>query len=364
MQPGNPLTFPQIHTAGSVLGFAWVEMYVGNAHQAAHYFQTRFGFELVQIANVDVCKSPVTRVFLRANEVCLVVTSPLRSGPVADYIHRHGDSVRDVAFVVDDVEAAFDWAVRNGARPVEAPSRTAGGWRAVVGTPGDLVHSLVTSDGLPALTAFPLGAKRPIGHKPLFQALDHVALAVDSGQLSEWVTFYEAAFSLVNTHSESISTEWTAMESKVMENRTRTVKFPIVEPAQGRKESQVSEFLSYHDGAGVQHLAVLCDDIASAVRSLRSSGVEFLDIPDAYYEMLPKRLGDAHESFEALREARVMIDRDEWGDLIQTFSRPITGRPTLFFELVQRNGSRGFGRGNIRALFEAVEREQAARVGW
>ncbi len=353
-----------------VLGFEYIELYVGNAQQAAHYLHSKFGFTPSHRSGLDTGALDETAFLLNARDVNLIVRSALQKGPVAEHVFRHGDSIKDIALAVDDVDVAFEQAVRNGAKSLMEPQPIGTAEhsiiKATVGTPGDLVHSLVQKGiaGPPYLPDGKLLAKGSGEQKPSFTSIDHIALAIEQGQLEAWVDYYQSAFGFEITHEETTATELTGMRSKVVENKSHTVKFPIVEPLDGKKRSQVEEFLQYHNGPGAQHVALLCDDIASTVRLLRQCGVEFLDIPDDYYAMLPSRLGGLGRQLQVLQTMRLLIDRDEWGELIQTFSRPITSRPTLFLELVQRNGARGFGGGNIRALFEAIEREQAARAGW
>jgi 4-hydroxyphenylpyruvate dioxygenase len=353
--------------------FESVELYVGNAYQAAHYFQTSFGFRPRQTSGLETGRTDAISTLLTQGEVELIVTSPLTTGPIADHIHRHGDAVADVALLVRDVEALFARALQNGARAIMEPRDVHCGDRimkkATIGTPGDLCHSLVerpTADRtlLPHARHVSTPAGRRAAKSAGLQTIDHIALAVNPGDLDTWIDFYQAVFGFDITHRETTSTELTAMRSIVVENIAGTVKIQIVEPAGGSKSSQVSEFLRFNGGPGVQHIALLCPDISFTLQTLKSRGVEFLCVPDAYYDALPERLGELDGQVQELREIRALADRDEWGHLIQTFSKPVTGRPTLFLELVQRNGARGFGRGNLRALLEAVEREQAMRAGW
>lgn len=352
----------------SVLAFDFVEVYVGNAYHAAHFYQTSFGLEPQWQSGIDTGARDAASVLLGQRGLRLVVTSDLRSGRVADYVRRHGDSVRDVAFLVDDVDAVYRRAVAAGAAGIVEPHAIGQGdvcmRTATVGTPEDLVHTLIErSPGCPLF----LAGGTPIGRtdappRPSFQSLDHVAIAVRQGELQAWVDYYRDAFDFVVTREERTETRLSAMRSMVVENARGTVKFPILEPQEGGERSQIDEFLSYHDGPGVQHLALLCDDICSAIPLLRAGNVKFLRVPDAYYEALPAHIGGSGVQRAAFREMQVLVDCDETGTLIQSFSRPVTGRPTLFFELVQRDGARGFGTRNIRALFEAVEREQHARI--
>jgi len=353
-------------TPEPVLGFDSVEFQVGNAFQAAHYFRSTLGFRIRQSSGLDTGCEDATSYLLTQGRIELIVTSPLHAGQVPD----HGDRVRDVALLVGNVEDAFTRAVGAGARPVRPPSMVDGAAgssrRATVETPGHLLHSLVErSPG--AQFYLPAGrdyagrtAASPVG----LGEVDHVAIAVESGRLDAWTSFYQSAFGLTITHSETTSTGMTAMRSAVVQNAAGTVKFTVVEPAPARKRSQIEDFVIYNGGAGVQHVAFLCSDICGTLRMLGSRGIDLLHVPDAYYDALPARLGVSGQEVEDLRRVRALVDRDEWGVLIQAFSKPITGRPTLFLEFVQRDGARGFGSGNIRALFEAIEREQAARLGW
>jgi 4-hydroxyphenylpyruvate dioxygenase len=368
----NTIVNPRVATPlrDMVLGFDHVRIHSGNAHQAARYFETNFGFTALEYAGLETGAPDTTSFLLGAGQARLIVNSPLGPGALADRVHRHGDTVGDIALRVECVDAAFQRAIRAGAEALVEPhfmeSEGQARREATVSTPGDLVHTLVERD---RGTQVRLRNGRTItGNSGSLatgiENFDHAALAVNSGELDLWVDYYRAVFGLEVTHEETTATEWTAMRSKVVENESGTVKFPIVEPAPGRKRSQVEDFLAYHDGPGVQHLAVTCSDICAAVQKLRGSGVEFLQVPNAYYEAVPGRLGEVGSALHDLRENQILIDRDEWGDLLQTFSKPVTGRPTLFFELIQRKGGKGFGGGNIRALFEAVERDQAARANW
>lgn len=353
----------------TILGFDSIEFYVGNAYQTAHYFRTGFGFQILSTSGLDTGACDSVSLLLGGSDIRFIVTSALCPGIVAEHVHRHGDSVRDIALQVSDLDSVFERAVSKGAEPIMRPSPVDGSnggvRRGVIGTPSDIVHSLVerTDDlgfSVPNSKMLRTANKHQLG----FEAIDHVAIAVGMGELDRWADFYCSAFGFETTHEETTATELTAMRSKVVENPSHTVKFPIVEPAPGRHRSQVEDFLHYHNGSGVQHVALSCSDIEMSLRGLRERGIEFLNVPDTYYDMLPARFGTNYSQLEPLRTSRVLVDRDKWGDLLQTFSKPITGKPTLFFELVQRKGARGFGSGNIKALFEALEREQGLRTDW
>src|SRR5258708_4074907 len=331
----------QSRTPG-VQSFDCVELCVSNVHQAAHFFRTAFGFDVVQRAGPDTGSPDVASLMLAEGGVRLVVTSGLGQGRAADHVHRHGDSVSNIGLLVDDVTAAFTRAVKAGAAPVREPERLVGRGgamrRAIVGTPGDLVHALVERDGEAFLPDAAAAARPHAPGAPRFRGIDHRAITVAPGDLDRWVDFYREAFGFELTHEEVTETATSSMRSKVVENRSRTVKFPLLEPAPGKRRSQIQEFLSYHNGPGVQHLALLCDDIDTAMRDLRSRGVEFLNVPDSYYESLPARLPEVDGDLSGLRELRLLMDRDEWGSLIQTFSKPVTVRPTLFVEVLERRG--------------------------
>jgi 4-hydroxyphenylpyruvate dioxygenase len=356
-------------TRDNVLGIDSVELYVGNIHQASHYFECKFGFEVHDSSAGNTQDDSV--VLLGSGGARISLVNAVFDHSAKEYVHRHGDSIRDIVLRVRSVEAAFQRAIDNGAIPILEPSTTESHGklvqRATVSTPGDIVHSLVREgDDLEIINNPQNGnfSSHGGGTGSLFNSIDHVALAVPEGESELWAQYYQSAFGLEITHREDTQTDLTAMRSIVVENGQHTVKFPIVEPAPGRKRSQVEEFVRNHNGSGVQHVAFLCDDIASTVRHLRDCGVAFITVVDSYYDLLPTRFPQQPEHFGLLHDLQLLIDRDEWGDLIQTFTKPITGKPTLFFELVQRNGARGFGGGNIKALFEAVEREQALRADW
>jgi 4-hydroxyphenylpyruvate dioxygenase len=289
-------------------------------------------------------------------------------GPLADSVKKHGDCVRDIAFRVDDCKAAFREAVARGAEPAVEPYslEDAKGvvWRAAVRTYGEVVHSFISDDGykgvhLPGYEPRPL-AGVDVGLK----RIDHVVGNVELGRMNEWAAWYENVLGFqryISFDDKDISTEYTALMSIVMSDDSSQIKFPINEPAAGRKTSQIEEYLNYHGGPGVQHIALLTPDILRTVRALRQNGVEFLEVPDSYYKDLPGRVGGISESVDELRELGSLADRDENGYLLQIFTKPVEDRPTLFYELIERKGSTGFGKGNFKALFEAIEREQSLR---
>ncbi len=349
-------------------GIDHIEFYVGNSFATAYFFTRALGFRPLAEGGLETGLRDRQSFAVQQGEIRLVFTNSLApEGPIADHTRLHGDGIRDVALAVDDAARAFRQCVERGATPVAEPqeiSDSSGRMvRAAVRSFGDTIHSLVQRDGDagPFLPGFRPWRSRWAGRGASLAAIDHVAVCVEAGTLREWIDYYARVFDFHEAHHEDIVTERTAMNSKVMESEGGTVKFPIMEPAPGRAKSQIEEYLDYHHGAGAQHLAMLSTDIVATVRVLREGGLDFLETPGAYYDALPARVGDIPENLGELRELNVLVDRDRWGYLLQVFTKPVTGRPTGFLEVVQRKGARGFGAGNVRALFEAVEREQAAR---
>ena len=352
----------------SVKGFDYIELYVGNAWQAMHFYRTVFGFTPVAYAGLDTGVRDRVSFVIRQGKINLVLTSAVDiDSPIAEHVRVHGDGVKDIAFRVNDAGRAFDETVRRGARPVLGPTVVEGPEgrivKATIGAWGDTVHTFVQRgpyDG-PFFPGFRPMKSAPAAGRYGLAAIDHVAVSVEQGRLDYWVDFYKRVLNFHQSHQEDISTEYSAMNSKVVENETGKIKFPMQEPAAGKRKSQIEEYLSFYGGPGAQHIALLTSNIVETVRALRANGVEFLRIPQTYYEALEGRVGRLPEDMATLRELNILVDRDESGYLLQVFSRPLQSRPTLFMEVIQRKGARGFGGGNIRALFEAVEREQAAR---
>lgn len=347
---------------------AYVEFYVGNASQAAHFYRTAFGFRPVAKATLETGARERTSYVLRQNDITLVLTSALTpDSPVAEHVRVHGDSVKDIAFAVDDVEETFAEVVRRGARPLLQPtvfeqngSRTI---KATVAAYGDTVHSFVEAHGT-GVANFPgyQSIERPTHVESIgLSAIDHIAVCVEPGALNRWFDFYIEVFDFRHSHQEDIQTENTAMNSGVVQNSDGRVQFPIMEPAPHKSASQIDEYLDFHHGSGAQHIALLSDDVVHTVRALRENGIEFLETPDTYYDRLEERLGRVDEDVAKLRDLNILLDHDQWGTLLQVFTKPLHDRPTAFMEIIQRKGARGFGGGNIKALFEAIEREQALR---
>jgi len=353
-------------------GTDYVEFYVGNARQSAFYYRAAFGMQLVAYSGPETGNHDRASYVVQQNKVRFVLTTPLREGnAIAEHVQRHGDGVRDIALWVDDAEAAYQETTRRGGKGVHEPElfRDAHGEVRIsaIAAYGDTIHSFVERKHyrgvfLPGYVAIdaPDRVCRPVG----LQHIDHMVGNVGWGEMNRWVEFYGKVmgFSLYQHFDDKdISTEYSALMSKVMANGNGRVKFPINEPAEGRKKSQIEEYLEFYKGPGVQHIAMATDDIVATVSKLRDQGVEFLRVPGSYYTELEQRVGKIDEPVEKLEELGILVDRDDEGYMLQIFTRPVEDRPTLFYEVIQRKGSRSFGKGNFKALFEAIEREQARR---
>jgi 4-hydroxyphenylpyruvate dioxygenase len=355
-----------------VTGMDAIVFAVGNARQAAHFYSTAFGMRCVAYRGPETgCRDEAAYV-LESGSARFVLRGPVRTDTdLARHVAAHGDGVIDLAIGVPSARQAFRYAVAHGARPVEEPhveEDSAGQVvRAAIATYGDTRHSLIERSDyagpyLPGyVAAGPIVTPPPA---PYFTAVDHCVGNVELGLMDEWVGFYHQVMGFSNMKEfvgDDIATEYSALMSKVVADGSRKVKFPINEPAVGKKKSQIDEYLEFYGGPGVQHVALVTDDIVSAVRRMRAAGVEFLATPDSYYDTLGEWVGDTRVHVDELRDLRVLADRDEDGYLLQIFTRPVQDRPTVFFELIERHGSQGFGKGNFKALFEAIEREQARR---
>ena len=354
-------------------GLDHVEFWVGNARQAAAYYRALWGFTPVAYAGLETGVRDRASYVMRQNDITIVVTAPLGAdSEIGEHVHRHGDGVRDIAFAVDDAAASWRETTTRGARSAMEPAKLDGGEdgvlrRSAVCTYGEVRHSFV--DRRDYHGVFAPGCRRV--KKPGRAAaglslleIDHCVGNVELGDMNRFVDFYRDVFGfaqLIHYDDKVIHTEYSALMSKVMTNGNGRVKFPINEPASGRRKSQIQEFIDYYGTAGTQHIALRTDDITGTVRRLRENGVEFLGLPHAYYETLAERVGDVGVPMETLEELGIEADRDEEGYLLQIFTRPIQDRPTFFFEIIERHGSRGFGVGNFKALFEAIEMEQARR---
>jgi 4-hydroxyphenylpyruvate dioxygenase len=349
-------------------GFDYIEFYVGNASQAAHFYRSALGFKITARVGLETGVRDHISIVLEQHNIRLLLTAA--QGPdnsIAQHVSIHGDTVKDVAFLVDDVEKVFDQVVANGAKPVAEPTRLQDDngcvYKATVAAYGDTVHSLVQRDAYngPFLQGYHAVTDRESKSKIGLLEVDHIAIGAEAGMLREIVEFYCDVFGFHQSHEENVVSEYSAMNSKVVQNGTGRIKFPIVEPATGKGKSQIHEYLSYHHGPGVQHIALLADDIVTSVRSLQDNYIEFLRTPDSYYDVLESRVGEIDIDQNAIRELGILVDRDRWGYLMQTFTKPLHNRPTIFLEIIQRKDARGFGAGNIKALYEAVEREQLQR---
>jgi len=350
----------------------YIEFYVGNAKQAAHYYMSAFGFDQIAYAGPETGVKDRVSYLLEQNKLRFVLTaSLLPDDEIAKHVALHGDGVKDVAILVEDARSAFDVAIKGGARAVREPAvlEDAHGRviAATIATYGDTVHTFVQRDGYRGIFMPGFVEERktlPRVSDPGLQFIDHCVGNVGWGEMDPWGDFYARVFGfsqLVSFDDKDISTEYTALRSKVMTDARHRVKFPINEPARGKKKSQIEEYLDFYRGAGVQHLAIRTDDIAQTIRALRSNGVEFLDTPDSYYDMLEDRVGRIDEAIALLRELRILVDRDDQGYMLQIFTKPLQDRPTVFFEIIQRKGSLSFGKGNFKALFVSIEREQEKR---
>ena len=355
-----------------LLGTDYIEFYVGNAKQAAHYYITAFGFQPLAYEGPETGTKEKASYAVRQNKLTFVLTTPLKaSTPIAKHVNKHGDGVKVLALLVDDAQTAWKETTTRGAKSYLEPIRLKDDDGEVVMSGihlyGDTVHVFVERKNYRGVF-LPGYKKWELPHLKTketgLQYVDHCVGNVGWNQMDRWVKFYEEVMGFKNIltfDDEDISTEYSALMSKVMSNGNGFVKFPINEPAEGKKKSQVEEYLEFYNGEGVQHIAMATNDIVSTVRELISRGVEFLRVPTTYYDDLLERVGDIDEDFAPLKELGILVDRDNEGYLLQLFSKPVEDRPTLFFEIIQRKGAKSFGKGNFKALFEAMEREQAAR---
>lgn len=354
-----------------IMGTDYVELYVGNAKQSAHYYKTAWGYQSVAYAGLETGMKDRVSYVLQQDKIRLVLTSPLHSdGPLNEHINRHGDGVKVIALWVEDATKAWEETTKRGAKSFMKPTREEdeNGYviRSGIHTYGETVHIFVQRSGYdgPFLPGFKKWSSTfnpsPVGLK----FIDHMVGNVALGEMNTWVKFYREVMGfaqLVSFDDKDISTEYTALMSKVMSNGNGRIKFPINEPAAGRKKSQIEEYIEFYHGAGVQHIAVATNNIIETVTALRNRGVEFLHVPEIYYDDVLDRVGKIDEDLAPLKAMNILIDSDEEGYLLQIFTKPVVDRPTMFFEIIQRKGARSFGKGNFKALFEAIEREQENR---
>ena len=378
----NPLGLKKIHH---------VEFYVGNAKQAEFYYRKAFGFSRAAYSGLETGNRETTSYLIRQNNVNFILTTPLSPDhPAAEHIKQHGDGVRDIAFLVEDADHAFNEAVKRGARPVVEPRD----WKdengnvrhAAIATYGDTIHSFYSYDSLqkparskgsgsnghasskytyagPFLPGF---VEQKMEGEPVgIMLVDHIVGNVELGKMNEWCDFYRDVMGFhryITFDDKDISTEYSALISIVMSDGQHNIKFPINEPAKGKGgKSQIQEYIDFYRSAGAQHIALLCRDVLSTVEKLQANGVEFLRVPDTYYDEIPARVGEIDESIEDLKRLGILVDRDDEGYLLQIFTKPVEDRPTVFYEILQRKGCKGFGKGNFKALFVSIEEEQRRR---
>lgn len=342
---------------------------VNNATQSAHFYHLVMGFDITGFNGLETGERNLAEYLCEQNDLKMVFSAPIRPGlPESELIARHGDFVRDICFEVDDVDEAYRVSIERGAKSARAPYtlRDDNGEvrMASIHTYGDVVHSFLNRDKFKGHFLPNFKRLNQPGDSLGLVEVDHCVGNVELGKMNEWARFYEEVLGfrqLVSFDDKDISTEYTALMSKVMTNGNMRVKFPINEPAPGKKRSQIDEYLEFFGGPGVQHVAIRTDDIVHTVSRLRHRGIDFLRVPPTYYETLEARVGKIDEDVKELASLGILVDRDEDGYLLQIFTRPITDRPTLFYEIIQRKGAKSFGKGNFKALFEAIEREQALR---
>lgn len=354
-----------------ILGTDYVEFYVSNAKQAAHFYKSAFGFQSLAYAGLETGLKDRESYVVVQDKIRLVLTSPLHSGTdIGRHIDQHGDGVKVIALWVEDAAYAYNEAVKRGAEPYFEPvtetDENGKVVRAGIHTYGDTVHIFVERKDYEG-TFLPGYRKWETRYNPESVGLkyvDHMVGNVELGAMNKWVKWYEDVLGfkqILSFDDNDISTEYTALMSKVMSNGNGRIKFPINEPAAGLKKSQIDEYIDFYEGAGVQHVAVATDDIVHTVTELRNRGIEFITVPTTYYDVLEERVGKIDEPIDKLKELGILVDRDDEGYLLQIFTRTLQARPTMFFEIIQRKGATSFGKGNFKALFEAIEREQEMR---
>lgn len=352
-------------------GTDYVELYVGNAKQAAHYYKTAFGFQSLAYAGLETGVRDRTSYVLAQDKIRLVLTTPMvNDGEISDHIKRHGDGVKVIALWVDDAVQAYTETTSRGAKSYFEPKVTSDAHGDVVTagihTYGETVHIFVERKNYQGifLPGFEAWTSEYNPGSTGLKFIDHMVGNVTLGEMNKWASFYAEVMgfaNLVTFDDKDISTQYTALMSKVMTNGNGRIKFPINEPAIGLKKSQVEEYLDFYCGPGCQHIAVATDDIVFTIAEMRARGVEFLHVPGSYYDTVQQRVGVISEDLNRLKELGIMVDRDEEGYLLQIFTKPVEDRPTLFFEIIQRKGAKSFGKGNFQALFESIEAEQERR---
>ncbi|MDO9275717.1 MAG: 4-hydroxyphenylpyruvate dioxygenase [Lutibacter sp.] len=365
--------FPEAQDFLPLLGTDYVEMYVGNAKQAAHYYKTAFGFQSLAYAGLETGLTDRTSYVLVQDKIKLVLTTPMpnkNNQEIFDHIDKHGDGVKVVALWVEDAAKAWEETTKRGAKSFLEPTKESDEngevIRSGIHTYGDTVHIFVERKNYNGLF-LPKFVKWNSSHNPTdvgLRYIDHMVGNVGWNEMNIWAKFYNEVMgfaNLITFDDKDISTKYTALMSKVMINGNGRVKFPINEPAEGAKKSQIEEYLDFYNGPGVQHIAVATNNILETVKALTERGVEFLYVPGSYYDTVLDRVGEIDEDLAALKDLGILVDRDEEGYLLQIFTKPVTDRPTLFFEIIQRKGAQSFGKGNFKALFESIEAEQERR---
>ncbi len=352
-------------------GTDFVEIYVGNAKQAAHFYKTAFGFQSVAYAGLETGVKDKTSYVLQQGKIRLVLTTPLnKDSEINDHLVKHGDGVKNVALWVDDATKSFEETTKRGAEVAFEPYTISDDNGEVtlsgIKTYGETIHIFVERNNYngPFMPGFKEWKSDYNPSEAGLKYIDHMVGNVGWNEMNKWVEFYAKVMGfaqLVSFDDKDISTEYTALMSKVMTNGNGRIKFPINEPAEGKKKSQIEEYIDFYNGAGVQHIAVATDNIFETIDRMVAHGVEFLYVPDSYYDDLIERVGDIEEEVSELRKRGILVDRDDEGYLLQLFTKPVSDRPTLFFEIIQRKGAQSFGKGNFKALFEAIEREQESR---
>ncbi len=362
--------FPEAQDFLPILGTDYVEFYVGNAKQSAHYYKTAFGFQELAYAGLETGVRDRTSYVLQQGKIKLVLTTPLNNDAISEHLKKHGDGVKVIALWVNDAYDAYEQTISRGAKPYVEPHEVKDESGVVrisgIHTYGDTVHLFIERKNYNGVF-LPSYEKWQTEYQPAATGLkyvDHMVGNVGLGEMNVWSKFYGEVmgfYNLVTFDDKDISTEYTALMSKVMTNGNGYIKFPINEPAKGLKNSQVQEYLDFYNGAGCQHIAVATDDIVFTISEMRKRGVEFLYVPGTYYDTVRDRVGIIEEDLEELKKWGIMVDRDEEGYLLQIFTKPVEDRPTLFYEIIQRKGAKSFGKGNFQALFESIEAEQARR---
>ncbi|MBV8065039.1 MAG: 4-hydroxyphenylpyruvate dioxygenase [Actinobacteria bacterium] len=354
-----------------LLGWDSIEFWVGNAKQAAYFYEHALGFTRTAYAGPETGVRDRASYVLEQNDIRFVLTSPLREeSEITRHLGRHGDGVRDIALTVPDATEAYRQAVQRGARGVSEPAVSEDDFgtieTAAIATYGDTIHTFVDREDYagPFKPGYVSVSSNGSGGGVGLTNIDHVVGNVELGRMNFWVEFYERVFGMTNIihfGDDQIQTEYSALMSKVMSDGSGKIKFPINEPAEGKRKSQIEEYIEFYGGPGAQHIALATTDIVAAVTEMKERGFQFLDTPDSYYDEAPVRVGEIAEDYEILQEHKILVDRDEDGYLLQIFTKTAQDRPTVFFEVIERHGATTFGEGNFKALFEAIEREQALR---